>query len=167
MFDPKSDYALNKMAPEAIVCKSATGEHIRLTRKDFSSDEEFIRWKKWSDEDYHTEIKAGRDFYDNNVPLKEDIDSECMSAEDVLFAPLLAQEAEERRRLCVQQIKDVLTETQFRRFWMYYADAMTVEEIADMEHIAHQNVSKSIRAAWKKIKKFLGQSENGVQNTPF
>ena len=167
MFDPKSDYALNKMDPEAIVCKSAIGEHIRLTRKDFSSDEEFIRWKKWSDEDYHTEIKAGRDFYDNNVPLKENMDSECMSAEDVLFAPLLAQEAEERRRLCVQQIKDVLTETQFRRFWMYYADAMTVEEIADMEHIAHQNVSKSIRAAWKKIKKFLGQSEKGVQNTPF
>ncbi len=29
MFDRKSDYALNKQDPEAIVCKSATGVHIR------------------------------------------------------------------------------------------------------------------------------------------
>ena len=62
---------------------------------------------------------------------------------------------------------DDLIKIKFHKFLFFYADAMTVEEIADMEHIAHQNVSKSIRAAWKKIKKFLGQSENGVQNTPF
>ena len=167
MFDPKSDYALNKIDPEAIVCKSVTGEHIRLTREDFSSDEEFIRWKEWSDGDYHSALKSGRDFYDNGIPLKEDLDSESLSAEDVLIAPLLEQEVRERQRFYVQQIKDVLTKTQFRRFWMYYVNAMTVEEIADIEHITHQNVSKSIRAAWKKIKKFFGQSENGVQKSPF
>ncbi|MDE7246135.1 MAG: hypothetical protein K2O18_19485, partial [Oscillospiraceae bacterium] len=41
MFDPKSDYALNKMDPEAIVYPSATGVHIRLTRENFASEEEF------------------------------------------------------------------------------------------------------------------------------
>ena len=41
MFDRNSDYALNKKDPDAIVCKSATGIHIRLTRADFSSAEEF------------------------------------------------------------------------------------------------------------------------------
>ena len=41
MFDRNSDYALNKKDPDAIVCKSATGIHIRLTRLDFSSQEEF------------------------------------------------------------------------------------------------------------------------------
>ena len=30
MFDPKSDYALNKMAPDAIVYKDAAGEVTRL-----------------------------------------------------------------------------------------------------------------------------------------
>lgn len=52
MFDTKSDFALNKLDREAIVCKSATGVHIRLTREDFASDEEFESWKKWSDGDY-------------------------------------------------------------------------------------------------------------------
>ena len=37
MFDRKSDYALNKQDPEAIICKSSTGVHIRLTRLDFAS----------------------------------------------------------------------------------------------------------------------------------
>ena len=41
MFDRNSDYALNKKDPDAIVCKSSTGVHIRLTRLDFSSQEEF------------------------------------------------------------------------------------------------------------------------------
>ena len=52
MFDRNSDYALNKKDPDAIVCKSATGIHIRLTRADFSSAEEFEKWKRWSDENY-------------------------------------------------------------------------------------------------------------------
>jgi len=28
---------------------------IRLTREDFASEEEFLKWKSWSDENYHTE----------------------------------------------------------------------------------------------------------------
>lgn len=58
MFDRNSDYALNKKDPYAIVCKSATGIHIRLTRADFSSEEEFEKWKRWSDENYHAIEKA-------------------------------------------------------------------------------------------------------------
>lgn len=45
MFDRKSDYAMNKKDPEAIVCKSSTGVHIRLTSADFSGVEEFQEWK--------------------------------------------------------------------------------------------------------------------------
>ena len=45
MFDRRSDYALNKQDPEAIVYKSVTDIHIRLTRYDFSSPEEFEAWK--------------------------------------------------------------------------------------------------------------------------
>lgn len=58
MFDRKSDFALNKKDPDAIVYKSSTGVHIRLTRLDFASLEEFEKWKHWSDEDYHSTEKA-------------------------------------------------------------------------------------------------------------
>lgn len=61
----------------------------------------------------------------------------------------------ERRRMAsvmVSQIRDKLTETQFRRLWMYFVDGMTVDEIGRIEGISHQNISKSIGAAMKKIK---------------
>ena len=55
----------------------------------------------------------------------------------------------------VSQIRDKLTGTQFRRLWMYYIDGMTVDEIGRIEGIRHQNISKSIGSAMKKIKKFF------------
>ena len=67
-------------------------------------------------------------------------------------------EKAERRRVAsamVSQIRDKLTETQFRRFWMYYVGGMTVDEIGRIEGSRHQNISKSIGSAMKKIKKFF------------
>ena len=71
MFDRKSDYALNKRHPDSIVCKSVTDVHIYLTRADFSSEADFLKWKEWSDRNYHQMDKAGRGFYDNCLPLDE------------------------------------------------------------------------------------------------
>lgn len=45
MFDKRCDYALNHLDKTAIVCQSVTGKHIRLTREDFSSEEEFFGGK--------------------------------------------------------------------------------------------------------------------------
>ena len=157
MLDPKSDYALNKVDKEAIVCPSATGVHIRLTREDFASEEEFLRWKAWSDGDYKGIESAGRNYYDNCITLTEALKSTGTSAEDTFLAPLLKAEDKEQKTALLQQVKDVLTETQFQRLWLYYVQSMTVEEIAAVEHVAHQNISKSIRAARKKIKKFFQQ----------
>ena len=55
----------------------------------------------------------------------------------------------------VSQIRDKLTETQFRRLWMYHVGGMTVDEIGRIEGIRHQNISKSIGSAMKKIKNFF------------
>lgn len=52
MFDKKSEYALNKYDQDSIIYISVSGR-IRLTRADFSSEEEFLKWKTWSDADYH------------------------------------------------------------------------------------------------------------------
>ena len=55
MFNRKSSYALNKKDFNAIVYIDANENIIRLTREDFSSEEEFQKQKAWSDENYHTE----------------------------------------------------------------------------------------------------------------
>lgn len=58
----------------------------------------------------------------------------------------------------VVQLKDKLTDTQFRRLWMYHVDGKTEEEIAEIEGVAQQQISKAIIAAEKKIKKFSSET---------
>ena len=55
MFNKNSIYALNKKDPDAIVYPSATGRPVRITRDDFPSEEEFLVFKAWSDENFHKE----------------------------------------------------------------------------------------------------------------
>ena len=136
MFNRKSIYALNKKDPDAIVYMDANEVIVRLTREDFASEEEFLKWKSWSDGNYHTE--------DN---------------QDVVEGKHNTSSA------MVSQIRDKLTETQFRRLWMYYVDGMTVDEIGRIEGIRHQNISKSIGSAMKKINKiFPVSSKTGCKN---
>lgn len=52
MFDNKSDYALNKKNQDSIVYCDSTGHITHITSADFSSEEEFLFWKSWSDADY-------------------------------------------------------------------------------------------------------------------
>ena len=120
MFDTKSDFALNKFDRDAIVCRSVTGVHIRLTRADFASEEEFLRWKVWSDGDYYDTEKDGRDFYDNGIPLDPRVDKlgAVPSIEAGILAALDAAEASaeqaQRTAVLMEQIKACLTETHDR-----------------------------------------------------
>ena len=52
MHDKKSIYSLNKQDPEAIVYTDADKHTIRLTREEFDTEADFLKWKAWSDEDY-------------------------------------------------------------------------------------------------------------------
>ena len=45
MFNRKSIYALNKKDPDAIVYMDANEVIVRLTREDFASEKEFLKWK--------------------------------------------------------------------------------------------------------------------------
>ncbi len=72
MFNKKSEYAQNKREKDSIIYISVNGR-IRLTRADFSNEEEFLRWKQWSDEDYYETERRGRGYYDNGVPLDANI----------------------------------------------------------------------------------------------
>ncbi len=103
IFDTKSDFALNKLDREAIVCKSVAGVHIRLTQENFASEEEFVCWKRWSDNDYKDTESAGRDFYDNCVSLSEASTTLGLSAEDDLFAPLLQADRQKEKSALLQR----------------------------------------------------------------
>ena len=100
MFDKKSEYALNKHDQDSIIYISVSG-HIRLTRADFSSEEEFLKWKAWSDADYHEREKSGRSFNDNRVDLNEclDVIGTVQSAEDEFFSKLIEADLQAVKKL--------------------------------------------------------------------
>lgn len=157
MFNRKSIYALNKKDPNAIVYTDAEGNLIRLTRDDFSREEEFQRWKKMSDADYHGEEKADHLYYDGTLSL-EALSEEAIatpSAEEGYIAEINLSERQLLGKLLLEGMGDQLTELQRKRLWLYCVSGMTEQEIASSEGIAQQNVSKSIASAKKKIKNFL------------
>ena len=157
MFNKTSIYLLNKCDPDAIVYPSVTGETFRVTREDFPSEEAFLAFKAWSDEDFHKEDN-GDVVEDKRRISIDDISESAMalpSVEVVMEQRQLRQENRRATTEMVLKIKDKLTETQFRRLWMYFVDGMTIDEIGEIEGISHQNISKSIGSAMKKIKKFF------------
>ena len=157
MFNRKSIYALNKKDPDAIVYMDANEVIVRLTREDFASEEEFLKWKSWSDGNYRTEDNQDVVEGKHNTSI-DDLSEAALSIPAIDVVMDRKHEKAERRRAAsamVSQIRDKLTETQFRRLWMYYIDGMTVDEIGRIEGIRHQNISKSIGSAMKKIKKFF------------
>lgn len=158
MFDRKSDYALNKRHHEAIVYRSVTQEDIYLTSADFSSREEFDKWKKWSDLEYRQVEVLGRRFYDKWMPLDDRLeDAAEPSAEEQLIWMIDRADWSKYCAKCVKEIESCLSPAQFRRLRMRYVEGKRVTEIAESEGISKAGISQSIRAAREKIKAvFLG-----------
>ena len=59
----------------------------------------------------------------------------------------------------VVKLKDKLTDTQFRRLWMYEVENKTMEEIAAIEGISAPAVFYSIESAHKKISKIFSDGQ--------
>ena len=156
MFDRKSDYAINKTDPSAIVFKTATGAYIRLHREDFSSEEEFDRWKGWSDEDYRL-VDVQNNAYSKQTVSLDGIPEQTglLSPEQLLFEQYDQLDNEQFCRMLLEGINTYLSETQRRRLLKYYFDGMTQEQIAASENVAHQNIAESLWRAKEKLKKFL------------
>ena len=160
MVNKNSIYSLNKNNPDAIVYPSATGKPVFITREDFPSEEEFLAFKKWSDENFHEEEKLDQREA-NHVLSVDDLSEAALAvpAADVIMER--QHERAEKRRIAsdmVVKLKDKLTDIQFRRLWMYHVEGKTEEEIAEIEGVAQQQVSKAILAAEKKIKKFSSET---------
>lgn len=156
MYDRKSDYALNKTDPDAIVFKTATGAYIRLHREDFSSEEEFDRWKGWSDEDYRVVDVQ------NNVYTKQTVSLEVvpeqtgdLSPEQLLIEQYDHLDREQFCRLLLEGINTCLSEPQRRRLLKYYFEGQTEVEIAVAEKVSQSKIAESIWRAKENLKKFF------------
>ena len=140
MFNRKSIYALNKKDPDAIVYMDANEVIVRLTREDFASEEEFLKWKSWSDGNYRTEDNQDVVEGKHNTSI-DDLSEAAFSIPAIDVVMDRKHEKAERRRMAstmVSQIRDKLTETQFRRLWMYYVGGMTVDEVGEKEGVSLQ-----------------------------
>ena len=157
MFDKKSSYALNKKDPNAIVYSDAGRHIIRLTRKDFDTEAEFLKWKTWSDQDYHTEDKGDNVQASHNLPL--DTVADCAAVTDgpeVIIERRFEKLTRERYTAeALIRVKGQITEKQFRRIWMRYVEGLDVETIAQREGKVHSSISESINRAKKKISAFF------------
>lgn len=155
MFHRKSDYALNKKNPDAIVCKSVTDIHIRLTRADFSSEEEFLKWKVWSDEDYHATEKAGRTYHDLGLPLEDWAVPSAPSVEELLLEAASQASRDAARTVLAKQIRCGLTEKQLRRLCLYYLEGKKENEIAELEGVGQQRISRSLHTGKTLLEKIF------------
>ena len=157
MFNKKSIFALNKKDPNAIVYPDADGNLIRLTRDDFASEEEFLRWKSWSDNDFHDEENGDHRQANYAVSL-EGLSEEAIavpSAEDRHIAEIERAERQALGKLLLDGMGEKLTEIQRNRLWLYCVDGLSEQAIAERDGVDQQRISKSIVAAKKKMKKFL------------
>ena len=163
MLDRKSIYALNKKDPDAIVYTDADKHTIRLTREDFDTEADFLKWKAWSDEDYHDEEKQDHIQANHTIPLSE-LSEEAGAADgpEVIIEQRFEKVARERYIAdTVIRVKGQLTEKQFRRLWMYYVVGLTQQQIADAEEVGQRRISTSITSAVKRIKKFFSSDGQG------
>lgn len=156
MFDQKSDYALNKKNPDAIVFKTAAGAYVRLHREDFSSEEEFLKWKSWSDEDYRTKDIANHTYAKHTTSLDGTPPQAVSPSPEQLLSEWY--DRLDRERFCsllLEGIDTCLSEPQRRRVLKYYFEGMTEFEIAMSENVSQSKISESICRAKRNLKKFF------------
>lgn len=161
MFNPQSNYSRNKQEHNAIVYCDAFGDVMHLTAADFGSEEEFRKWKSWSDENYHIEDKLDVVERKHTVPI-DLVSDAALTIPGIDVVMIRKYESAEKYRqatVMIAQFKDKLTKTQFRRLCLYFMDKMCTGEIGAIEGVSHQNISKSIIAAIKKIKKIFPEDQ--------
>lgn len=146
-----SDYVANKTDAEAIVCRSVTGEDVRLMRADFESDEEFQRWKGWSDADYKQSERRDRAYSDRRLSLTAAYFLSDRELNECLSGELRAAEQQTRDDL-ISHIRSLITDTQFSRLWRRFACGRELADIAAEDGVSVAAVSNSIKRAAKRIR---------------
>ena len=133
------------------------GNIARITRADFSSEEEFLFWKSWSDADYKETDYADSYFHRHTVGLDTigDNAGNIPSPEEVLLYKTEREEQVQEAMELVQLIAKSLTKVQFRRLWLHHVQLENVRTIAKAEGVAHPSIVASITSAQRKILKIV------------
>ncbi len=156
MLNRKSIYSLNKKDPDAIVYMDAERNIVRLTREDFDTEADFLKWKAWSDENYHDVEKGDHVEANHTAPISERIGA-VEGPEIVIERRIEKLEQERYTTETVIRVRGQLTEKQFRRIWLRYVDGLAVEDIAQLEGKAHSSISESISRARKRVFDFFSK----------
>ena len=153
MFDNNSDYALNKKDKDSIVYKGCDGYEQRISREQFATEEEFLFWKSWSDEDYRETDYKDAYYYRHIVQLNSTGTSPVTvsSPEEMLINQIERTERIRKAKEKVLLLAKYVTTAQFRRMWFHLALGENVRSIAKREGVVHSCIVESITSAKKKI----------------
>ena len=149
MYKKDSLYSINKKNPDAVVYKFANGEEHRITREDFPTEEAFLAFKTWSDENFHEEEKL--DHREANHTLSTEDLSEAALATPAVDVVMERQhrQAEQRRMTSdvVVKLKDKLTDTAPLRT----AQAQKVQRQLDKKHEEYEKLQKLLMSLYENL----------------
>lgn len=155
----ESDYALNKYS-KGIVYKFAD-EVIEITMDDFlretpgATEEDFLKWKEFSDSDYEEQSRKENAQTKKNVSLSllEDTAACCVSSPEDDF---IAKEDQEKSRSIINAFfaETKLTDKQKQRFILHYCSGLTFREIALREGVHFTSIRDSINQVSQRFREF-------------
>lgn len=160
----ESDYARNKYARGMVYQSECTGTRFKITLEDYlaenpdDNEDDFNYWKKLSDSMYLDEVRT------TNTKTKRNTSYECVeyfvaSSDLPLDEQIIEWEDNANASKVIRRMSegDELTEIQRRRFALYVFKGLNLRDIADIEGVCYQRISKSIIAALKKVNKIFAE----------
>jgi DNA-directed RNA polymerase specialized sigma24 family protein len=161
-----SDYALNKYS-KGVVYRFAD-EIVEVTLDDYLSDNpgktaaDFAVLKAESDAMFRRQDRFDNASTKKNVAISATAESElgyALSPDEIVVEIPERERLRQERLAIAAQALDKLTDVQRRRYIKHHVDGLSTWDIAEQEGSNQKSVYESLKAAEKKIEKFL-------QNTP-
>ena len=152
----RNDFAINKES-EGITYRSVIGEIIVITKGRFLSENpnlteaDFENLKAFSDEDYRVRCNSDHTEARRSLPY-------CDAVElDEYAGASLEDNLADKEGLSnlYEVVENCLTETQRRRFKLYYFQGLTIRQIAKVENVSFASAKESLNQSKQKIKKYL------------
>lgn len=157
-----SDYAANKFA-EGIVYRFAD-EVVEVTLEDYLRENpgktktDFDEIKHLSDTLFLQQARLDAAQGNKSIyrqGLEESIPSTTLSPEEMVIDAPESAAWQTQRRVHAKKALYQLTAVQLRRYIQHKVNGFSVRKIAEIEGTNHKSVLESLRAAEKKIRKFI------------
>lgn len=160
----QSDYGKNRYRTGIVF--SAADKDYELTKEQFLASDptlteaDYDFWKKWSDEDYKAEDRAGTHESKHTLAIEQFEETELVSentVEEIALERLEPHQNPYTIKTAMAILDSCLTAVQKKRYLLNKRDGMTLERIAEMENVSITAVFYSISAAEKNISRYLAR----------